>query len=149
MNCICGSWFAGAVSVLLPCFLNAFYSQPGRSQSSPEKEFVCYVQLGNQRVINLTNLCGVGESNQLSVMDQRFLHDYQRSLKARSRPSPQVQAALLEVEQNPQTIVQQAKNVCTKIQNGMLQAPISQPNRMDSVLVNQLALEHYCPDLND
>jgi len=113
---------------------------------------ICYMKTEEGQIINLNKLCSNSTSNDtvLSTLDQQFLENYQRFLSKRSTSLPSVQAALLQLQQAPQTVIQRAQQVCANIRAGMLQnSALESQESADADLINIMALEFYCPDLDE
>lgn len=140
------SFLIAAASLGVPFIAQA---TPPRSTAA-QPSYVCYLQTESGQVVNLSKLCGVKRSEQstLSIVDQQFLWDYQRSVKQRFKNSAIAQA-LPRSLQNPQALIQQAKDACGRIQSGMQPDVAGQSGSLDGALIKDLALAHYCPDLAD
>jgi hypothetical protein len=108
---------------------------------------VCYMQLPDGHILNLNSLC-VDKVPQepLSTKDKQFIEEYKGFL----RSYPQAQAALSRlVENNPQTIIQRAAEVCKELRTGVVSASrVAQP-KIDADILNTLASEYYCREFND
>lgn len=110
------------------------------------------MQTGDGRIINLYQLCVDRKSSNtaLSTTDRQFLESYQSFLRKRLGTSPLVQTALAQLQQAPQSIVERAKGVCAAIRTGKPQNSTPPPQgNIDADLINTMALEYYCPDLDD
>lgn len=116
-------------------------------------DLVCYMQTRDGRIINLNKLCiNNNRSNQtvLSTTDQQFLEEYQSFLRKRAGTSPLVSIAFTKLQQSPQAVVERAQEVCATIRSGNQQNSTQQPQRnIDADLINTMAVDYYCPDLDD
>lgn len=123
---------------------------PSLSQSSAEGELICYLQTEDRRIIDLSKLCGLTTPTPaLSVTDQQFLETYRSFLNKRSRTLPSIAAALSQLQQSPQAVVERATRICTNIKSGTLNRDQLPQGAVDSDLINIMALEYYCPELDD
>lgn len=123
-------------------------SQSSYSIATKPSDLICYMQNSNGSVINLSRFCaGDGNTVAIPTTDQRFLELYQRSLEGRSGGSPSVQAALSQTQQNPRLVVERAQAVCTAIRTRQSQPQTSRQVGRDSFAT--LALEYYCPELDE
>lgn len=136
------------ILLLTACAINILQGQQfALSRSSDaiatkQPDLICYMQSSNGSVINLSRFCAEdGDTVAISTTDQRFVELYQRSLERRSSGSPSVQV------QNPQALVERAQAVCTAITNGQSQPQSFRQAGRDSF--ESLALEYYCPELDD
>lgn len=122
------------------------------SMAIDPRDAICYMETADGRVLDLSRFCGRQNNRlvSLSSLDQRFLSDYQATMRRRYRRLPAAQTALSQSQQNPQAVIQRAREACTRVQNGMLpELALLGEGRVDSAIVNDLALNRYCPDLND
>ena len=130
-----------------------YFQQPLRSQSSNQGSFICYLETENGRIINLDKLCGNITNNSvasLSATDKKFLESYKYFLSKRSPTLSSVQIALSQLQQFPQGVVQRAIRVCTERKSGILHNQVKLPQEaIDADLINLMALEYYCPELDD
>lgn len=135
---ITASLAACAIAVLQP---QSASSRSSDAIATKPSDLICYMQSSNGSVINLSRFCSEdGNTVAISTTDQRFLELYQRSLEGRSG-SRSVQA------QNPQSIVERAQAVCIAARSGP-----SQPQTLGRAGRNSfetLALEYYCPELDE
>jgi hypothetical protein len=116
------------------------------------RDSICYIEVTSGRVLDLSQICSAEANRPVSLvsLDRRFMNDYQAALNQRYRQLPAAQTALAQSQQNPQAVLQRARNACARIQNGMLpELALLNEGKADSSIVNQLALNHYCPDLDD
>lgn len=139
-NVIVWLWlFVGVDFVANPLRTGAAPSAPGAANP---KDAICYVELQDGQVIDLSRICGGSKGRvALSSLDQQFLNAYQSTLKNRYGRSP---------SSNPQALVERAKGVCTSVRNGLSPSltAFSQPG-LDATVMGDLALGHYCPELDD
>lgn len=121
------------------------------AESSPPSDLLCYLQTENGQLVNLSRFCGSSENQarELSPTDQQFLKVYKGFLSKRSQSLPSVAAALSQVQQSPQTVVARAKRICTDVRSGALSQDQLPQTAVDSDLMNTMAFEYYCPDLDD
>lgn len=132
------------------CAIGVLRSQsPALSQSSyaiatRQTDLICYMQNSNGSVINLSRFCARdGDTAAISTTDRRFLELYQRSSEGRSR-SPSVQA------QNPQSLVERAQALCTAARSGQSQPQTRRVRgSFETLTFEALALEYYCPELDE
>ena len=142
------------ILLLIASSISILYSQqPSRSQSSNQGSFICYLETENGRIINLDKLCGNITNNSvasLSATDQKFLESYKHFLSKRSPTLSSVQIALSQLQQFPQGVVQRAIRVCTERKSGISHNQVKLPQEaVDADLINLMALEYYCPELDD
>lgn len=133
-----------------------FTQEPARSNprsilALDASDMLCYMQTADGRVINLSKLCGSRNRNYpvLSTIDQAFLARYQEYLRTRLGGLPQTQTALAQAQQNPQAIIQRAQATCAIIQSGESAPAMSSLAQIDAKVVKDLALNYYCPNLDD
>jgi len=108
---------------------------------------VCYMQLSDGRIFNLHSLCVDRiPKKPLSTKDKQFIEEYKGFL----RSYPQAQAALSRlVENNPQSVIQRAAEVCNELKTGVVSdSRVAQPD-IDADILNTLASEYYCREFND
>jgi len=108
---------------------------------------VCYMQLLDGRIFNLNSLCVDRiPKKPLSTKDKQFIEEY----KGFMRSYPQAQSALSRlVENNPQSIIQRAAEVCKELKTGVVSdSRVAQPD-IDADILNTLASEYYCREFND
>jgi hypothetical protein len=111
----------------------------------------CYMQTADGRIINLSKFCG-GRNRTAPIVltvDQAFVEQYQNILRNRWGRSPQAQTALAQAQQNPQAIIQRAQSACALIRIGGSEAALFSPGQIDAKVINDLALNYYCPDLSN
>ncbi|AFZ12833.1 hypothetical protein Cri9333_1952 [Crinalium epipsammum PCC 9333] len=145
------------ILLLIASSISVFYfQQPLRSQSSNQGSFICYLETENGRIINLDKLCGniTNITNNsvasLSATDQKFLESYKYFLSKRSPTLSSVQIALSQLQQFSQGVVQRAIRVCTERKSGISHNQVKLPQEaVDADLINLMALEYYCPELDD
>ncbi|NJR66570.1 MAG: hypothetical protein HC772_16620 [Leptolyngbyaceae cyanobacterium CRU_2_3] len=120
------------------------------------RDAICYMETQNGQIVDLSQVCGGREiqsttlSNTFSTTDQQFFNDYQNVLRYRYGQSPSAQTTLSQAQQNPQAIIQRAQRACASIRDGMLpEMALFSERRVDTSLINTLALDHYCPELED
>lgn len=134
---------ASSITILHP-------QPPSLSQSNAVGDLICYLQAEDGRIINLSKLCGLTTpSPALSVTDQQFLETYRSFLSKRSRTLPSIVAALSQLQQSPQAVVERATRICTDIKSGTLSRDQLPQGAIDSDLINTMALKYYCPELDD
>lgn len=122
------------------------------SMAIDPRDAICYMETADGRVLDLSRFCGRQDNRPVSLtgLDQRFLSDYQTALRRRYSRSPAAQTALSQSQQNPQALIQRAREACARIQNGMLpELALMGEGRVDSAIVNDLALNRFCPELDD
>lgn len=151
--------FAGIVNRIgMPVLVGALlFPLPARSQpASPlatnPSDLLCYMQTADGRVINLSRFCGGRNSNTgvfFSASDLAFLEQYQARLRDRLGQSPQAQTALAQAQQNPQALIQRAKGACASMAGGGSATALASPGQIDGKVINDLALNYYCPDMNN
>jgi hypothetical protein len=106
----------------------------------------CFMQTSDNRVINLSQLCG--SSTALTPFDQRFLSRYQSRLNQRIAKLPA--SVKVKLPKSQEALVARAKQACAEIAAGRHpNFPTLTPGTIDADIVNKLALQHYCPELND
>ena len=132
----------GAISILQS-------QQPALSRSNyaiatRQTDLICYMQNSSGSVINLSRFCAEdGDTVAISTTDRRFLELYQRSSEGRSS-SPSVQA------QNPQALVERAQALCTAARSRQSQPQIRRVRgSFETLTFEALALEYYCPELDE
>ncbi len=138
-------------TLLIASLLTILYTPlPSLPQSSAEGDLICYLQTEDRQIINLSKLCGsTTPKPALSVTDQQFLETYRSFLSKRSRTLPSIVAALSQLQQSPQAVVERATRICTDIKSGTLSRDQLPQGTVDSDLINLMALEYYCPELDD
>ena len=145
---IIGSFFASS----------GLLSTPDKTHAAPMDRRVavnpgdspCYMQTSDGRMLNLSKLCQGGDRNPgLSAADRAFLARYQDYLRTRLGRLPQTQTALTQAQQNPQALIQRARNACASMQNGGSKLVFASQAQVDAKVVNDLALNYYCPNLQD
>jgi len=122
------------------------------SMAIDPRDAICYMETADGRVLDLSRFCGRQDNRPVSLtgLDQRFLSDYQTALRRRYSRSSAAQTALSQAQQNPQSVIQRAREACARIQNGMLpELALMGEGRVDSAIVNDLALNRFCPELDD
>ncbi|MDX2100630.1 MAG: DUF732 domain-containing protein [Leptolyngbyaceae cyanobacterium bins.59] len=107
---------------------------------------ICYMQIGN-RVIDLSQICG--KTISLSETDQSFLQNYQTLLSRRTRKMPSTQTVLSLAQNDPKAIIQRAQAACAAMREGASNLAFATADRPDADVVNKLALNYYCPELDD
>lgn len=132
---------------------------PALSQSTAGEDLICYFQTQNGQVLNLSKLCGHSKQkpvvatpapmSALSTTDQQFLETYQGFLSKRAKSSPAAVVALAQSQQSPQAIVERAMKICTAVKTGTLSQGQLPQGSVDSDLINTMAFEYYCPELDD
>jgi len=145
--------------LLVPCSIGVLYHQQSAFSQSAHLvaidpgDLVCYMQTRDGRIINLNKLCiNNNRRNEiiLSTTDQQFLEEYQNFLRKRVGTSPLVSTALAQLRRSPQAIVERAKGVCATIRTGKPQNSTQQPQgNIDADLINTMAVDYYCPNLDD
>ncbi|BAZ28262.1 hypothetical protein NIES4074_06930 [Cylindrospermum sp. NIES-4074] len=146
-------------SLLLPCSLIVLFlqqtalSESGNSLALASEDFVCYMRSNDGQIINLTKLCSlnnheVGKSN-LSTTDQQFLENYKSFLRKRIGGSPLINNALSQAQKSPEDIVQRAKSICASIKTGTSKNSQVNSGNIDADIINTMAVEYYCPELDD
>lgn len=151
--------FVGTVSLFCVAVLTsgAYHQQPDLSDSvylvvANLDDSICYMKTEEGQIINLTKLCGanISKDTVLSVRERQFLENYHRFLSKRSSSLPSVQAALLQLQQAPQTVVQYAQQICAYKKSGIVEnSALQSQQRVDAEFINTIALEFYCPDLDE
>ncbi len=155
-----GRWVWAMSLLLAPCSISIFYEQqPAVAQlsylvASDPGDLICYMQTEDGRIINLSKLCVDKQSTYnykaISTTDQQFLRNYQSFLRKRLGTSPLVQTALSQLQQAPQTVVERARRVCAAMSSGVAQnSPPPPQGNIDADLINTMAVEYYCPNLDD
>lgn len=132
-------WLLAIVVAAIPLRASA---TPSASGVADPRDAVCYVEMQDGQVIDLSRICGGNKGRvALSSLDQQFLKAYQSTLKNRYGRSP---------SSNPQALIERAKNVCTSVRNGLSPSltAFSQPG-LDATVMGDLAVGHYCPELDD
>lgn len=118
------------------------YAQPMYPKAVNSVDFICYMRTKDGQVVNLSDLCANRRPVDLGLStlprnDQQFLQRYQGFLEKRAKVSPAVQPLLAQSQQDPQSLIQRAKGVCT----GQAQ-PIS--DRIAAYLFQTMAAKQYC-----
>lgn len=139
-----------SLGLLAACVLSVFQTQSSalsRSIAAQPSDLICYMQNNSGSVINLSRFCAGGRATiALSSTDQRFLELYERSLEKQSGGLRSVQAALSEAQQNPRLVVERAQAVCTTLRESQPQPTSRRANRD---ILATIALEYYCPELDE
>lgn len=148
--------------LLLPCSLIVlFLPQTALSESSNSiailsAEFICYMQNNDGQIINLTKICDMNNkeingviTSTLSTTDKQFLEDYKGFLKTRLGGSPLIKNALFQAQQSPENIIQRAKGICASIKTGTPEDSQKFAENIDGDIINTMAVEYYCPELDD
>jgi len=141
-----------SVQVLgLICLEAISYQTPALSNlkhpiGSQTDNLVCYMQVETGVILNLENLCRSEKRVQpLSEQDQKFIDDYKKLLSS----YPQSQTILSIAEQNPETVLRKALQVCNELKTGRISPErVTQPE-IDADILSSIATEYYCPEFND
>jgi hypothetical protein len=132
------------MTVDLGCHQLSALARPQELMANASSDLLCYVQRQNGQILDLKQLCEGHRTTwaHLSAVDQQFLQDYQTMLSNRYGRS--------QMQQNAEETIQRARATCANIQNGMSPnlAAIDQPE-VDATVINDLALKHYCTELDD
>ncbi|MBD2386670.1 DUF732 domain-containing protein [Cylindrospermum sp. FACHB-282] len=111
------------------------------------------MQTNEGQIINLSKLCGINKiqvlKSKLSTTDQQFLEDYKSFLRKRQRGLPLINNALSKAQQSPEDIVQHAKRICSSIKTGTPENSQEISANIDADIINTMAVEYYCPELDD
>lgn len=137
-----------ATIALVPVFS---FSQPAQTPAQQPEEGLCFMQTASGQVLSLNQLCGRRQATvNLSATDQQFLADYQRTFQTRVQGSPWAQVSLRRIQQNPQALIQRARDICNPPAIAPAQStPVRpQPSR-DGDILAILAPRYYCPERND
>jgi hypothetical protein len=116
-------------------------------------DLLCYMQSNDGQMINLAQLCGVNNNgvvtSNLSTNDQQFLENYKVFLRRRIGSSPLIDDALSQAQQSPENVVKRAKGICASIKTGTPESIQQISGNVDADLINLMAVEYYCPELDD
>jgi hypothetical protein len=144
---------------ILPCsfiFLllqPAAWSESGNSTVNAARDFLCYMQRSDGQVINLTKLCGIKKNTvvetAISPMDKQFLEQYKFFLKKRLGGSPLISSALSQAEASPENVVKRARGICGAMQSRNPANLDAISRNIDADIINTMAVEYYCPELDD
>jgi hypothetical protein len=128
-------------------------SESGNSLALASEDFVCYMQSNDGQIINLTKLCSINNNevvkSNLSTTDKQFLENYKSFLRQRQRGSPLINNALSQAQESPEDIVQRAKRICASIKTGTSKNSQVNSGNIDADIINTMAVEYYCPELDD
>ncbi|QXE26350.1 hypothetical protein B6N60_05081 [Richelia sinica FACHB-800] len=131
----------------------AALSESGNSTANAARDFLCYMQRSDGQVINLTKLCGIKKNpvlkSTISSTDQQFLQQYKFFLKKRLGGSPLISSALSQAESSPENVVKRARGICGVIQSRDSANLDAISRNIDADLMNTMAVEYYCPELDD
>lgn len=122
------------------------------SAQAQDADFVCYTQLSNRQIVDLSNLCGSDETSPGGVQELSLAQRQARFLQAlyqQFRNHPEREA--LE-QADPDALIGQANQVCEAIENGTYEPPPQiaeiDPEReianIEEVLVHRVARESFC-----
>jgi Protein of unknown function (DUF732) len=143
-----GKWSAGM------CAIGWSLGLATASATPLDRDSVCYMQLPNQPMVDLTKLCNgkLAPTKKLSATERKaqFLRDFYQQIQNYSA------GAEIAAESDPDALIGKANQVCRALQTGDYEPPVipadsaSQPafrQRADlvEIVVDQAARRSFCP----
>jgi hypothetical protein len=145
-----GKWWAGVLMIGLGIGI-----MPPVLAQTPELASVCYMQLPNRVIVNLTKLCGdprrqTGQKSAIAERQAQFLKDFYQQIQ----DYPEGMAIMAGID--PDALIGKANLVCQALKAGRYAPPpsppaIDQPEfrrlaDLEETVVAQVAQQSFCPE---